>query len=115
MSKKINILLLICLLICTVGLSQIHRPQNKAIVIFHVIISADDSAYTYLYNVTSSALSEEVLDGFNVYIVDSLLTTNVTDIQGPVNKKWYISGSLNGFIYGAPLLLDSLKYLLRTA
>jgi hypothetical protein len=89
------------LLICTIGLSQIHRPRNEAIVFFKPIVSADnDSTFTYIYTVISSAQSKAVFNNFVLYLIDSALTENKTPIQGPANKKWYIDGIADEFIGG---------------
>ncbi len=98
-----GMVVILCLCWQLTGWSQNYHAQNKAIVIFNasVFINNDDT-YIYSYLVTSSTRSEEVFNDFTLYLVDSLLTSNQTIIEGPTNKKWYIDGESDQFIGGSP-------------
>ena len=103
MVNKSSKMIVLLVLTSFIAFSQIHRPRNKAIVAFKPVITRTvGNEFIYFFTVSSSPSSEEVLDGFDLYVVDSRITNNEIDIQGPTNKKWYIDGSDLGFISGAP-------------
>lgn len=85
-----------------IGLSQAYRPKNKAIVSFHTVVTVDSvNRFRYTYNISNNRNSQGICDEFTVLVVDSLLTSDRTEIASSKNKKWYIDGGV-GSIYGDP-------------
>lgn len=95
--------LTVILVLCNSFLnSQIIHPRNKAKVNIHTSISQDSAGYfIYAYSLSNKENSQEACDCIRLIVSDSLITTNITKIRGPINKKWYIDGRRKGFVSGS--------------
>lgn len=101
MIRHLKNLLLLTVYLPLIAVSQIYRPENKAIVVFiPKVTSTGSDEFLYTYTVVSSTQSEEIFNHFAMRVCDNLLTGNMSDFIKPVNKKWLISGDPQGFVTG---------------
>jgi len=81
------------------ALAQPIRPENKAVVSFSTkVLRASGNEFFYQYAASNSLSSEEPMTTFRIPVRDGELLGRQARIIGPSNKKWYFSGSNQGFV-----------------